>query len=252
MLRDSFTSADQQRRALEVASRAWFEPAELDLYDLSQRAFDPSSSEDEAFRSFKQIYNSLASPGPPSYWNVFRPRSRAECWPPQQIFDTIKREFAEFSRDGAINLVNYFKSGTDPRLKASLMRMRGIKPNKDYPHMTVSKFLHFYNPSLFPIYDEKMIWNNVITPFEAEFRNFRGNEYYWRDETFLLYYWGWASSLLSGAHEGFMQVFGDWLNKQPGSNLSQRRFDYTRLYARAFEFTALGASEIRDQSTSAR
>jgi hypothetical protein len=59
---------------------------------------------------------------------------------------------------------------------------------------------------------------------------------------FLRYYMDWASSLLLVAHEGFMQVFVEWLEKQPGVELRQRTFDAATLYATAFEFTAIGAT----------
>ena len=32
--------------------------------------------------------------------------------------------------------------------------------------MPVSKFLHFYNPGLFPIYDTEMIFNKVLKRFK--------------------------------------------------------------------------------------
>jgi len=54
----------------------------------------------------------------------------------------------------------------------------------------------------------------------------------------------WASSLLSVAHGTFMHVFMDWLDKQPGAELRNRRFDPKTLYARAFEYTATGAANL--------
>jgi hypothetical protein len=38
--------------------------------------------------------------------------------------------------------------------------------------MTVSKFLHFYNPGLFPIYDNAVIWDKVLRRFRNDFRDF--------------------------------------------------------------------------------
>ena len=43
--------------------------------------------------------------------------------------------------------------------------MRDLKPVAGYPVMAVSKFLHFYNPALFPIYDNLVIWNGVLGYF---------------------------------------------------------------------------------------
>jgi len=90
-LRSYFETDHQQRRALEALGD-WFTPGELDLYDASRCAFDPLVSADEAFQYFEKIYDELAS----SRWNAFRPHRREKCWPPKQIFETIKREFGIF------------------------------------------------------------------------------------------------------------------------------------------------------------
>ena len=246
-LRCYFETEIQQRRALEALGD-WFDPRELDLYDASQRAFDPTASAEEALRQFKKIYDDLAS----RRWNVFRPCSPADCWPPERIVETIKREFPEFSSRTPINLLNFPKSGTGLRLECCLAKMQGIKPKKHYPLMTVSKFLHFYNPALFPIYDYEVMWKKVCNGrFKNGFRTFCDREKIPNSivgdnaedtAAFLRYYMIWASSLMAVAHGGFMQVFKDWLTKQPGTVMPKRRFDPTTLYARAFEYTATGAA----------
>jgi len=239
-LRTYFESAAQQRAALKELGE-WFDPAELDLYDASCLANDASTSEAGRFGSFQKIYWELSS----SRWNVFRPYGAAKCWPPEQVFKTIEGTFGEFSWRGPVNLLNFAMPGREAGLAAKLRRMRGIKPVKDYPLMTVSKFLHFYNPALFPIYDTEIIWNRVFAGFGSEFQAFCGYGYNYRDdctEMFMLYYMRWAANLLSGAHNDFMRCFVEWLNEQPRTQLSGRRFDAMTLYARAFEYTATGAA----------
>ncbi len=104
---------------------------------------------------------------------MFRPCSRADCWPPQEIFETIKREFHDFSSRGPVSLLNFPTSGTGLRLETRLAKVNGIKPKKGYPLMTVSKFLHFYNPGLFPIYDNEVMWKKVCNGrFKSDFREF--------------------------------------------------------------------------------
>lgn len=128
--------------------------------------------------------------------------------------------------------------------------MRGIKPKKHFPLMTVSKFLHFYNPELFPIYDNDVIWNKVLNGcFKDDYREFCRREPVPNSIAFgedsaawLCYYMLFAGDLLVAAHENFVQIFRDWLNAQPGAELSRRRFDPMMLYARAFEYTAVGAA----------
>lgn len=247
-LRSYFMNDQEQRSALEALGD-FFDPRELDLYDAAWCAFDPSSSAGEASRHFNKIYDELASPR----WNVFRsPQSGASRWPPQKVFDTINREFTEFSWRGPINLLNFPKSGTGLGLESCLAKMQGIKQKKGYPLMTVSKFLHFYNPALFPIYDYEVMWKKVCNGrFKNDFRDFCYRERIPNNivgdnaedtAAFLRYYMIWASSLLSLANADFMQVFTDWLAKQPGTDLRKRRFDSKTLYARAFEYTAIGAA----------
>lgn len=239
-LRTYFENAAQQRAALNELGD-WFEPDELDLYDASRRACDPSICEADRFSSFQRIYWELSSPR----WNVFRPYGAEKCWPPEQIFKTIETAFGEFSWRGSINLLNFLMPGREAALAAKLRRLRGVKPTKDYPLMTVSKFLHFYNPALFPIYDTEIIWNRVFAGFGSEFQASCGYSYNYRNdstEMFMLYYMRWAGNLLSGAHSDFMRYFIDWMHAQPRTELSGRSFDPMMLYARAFEYTATGAA----------
>jgi hypothetical protein len=187
-----FQNAHLQTAALE-SLHDWFVAEELRLYNDSLRAFSGSPDAQEQLRYFERIDDQLTR-----YWQVWRPYNRLDCWPPQKIFETIKRKFAEFSWGGAITLVNFSNSGKVGLLRSRLPTMGRIKPKQGYPHMAVSKFLHFYNPALFPIYDEAMIWNRVLDGcFRTEFGAHCGNSTYRNDDTeiFLLRYMGWASTL---------------------------------------------------------
>src|SRR5581483_11600469 len=161
----------------------------------------------------------------------------------QQIFETIRSQFADFSWRRPVNLLTLDGNGELQRIRSGLVAMQNIKPNKGYPVMAVSKFLHFYNPALFPIYDTAVIWIKVFETFKQDFRAFCEDvnidyESAVKDgtEAFLLYYMQWAHSLLSVAHNRFMPVFVDWLTSQSGT-VNSRHFDVTSLYATAFEFT---------------
>lgn len=240
-----------QRQALEAyATRwhrtAWCVPMKMDLYAGSRVAFDPATSDTEAFKEFEVLYDNLNL-----YWTVFRPHGAKRSWKPRQIFDTIRREFSNFACGGDIALPNLLNSGQLGVLDDSLMKIKEIKPNQNYPAMTASKFLHFYNPALFPIYDTAVIQNKVLKEFNADFKqhcvshNLAANGV---DDKFLGYYMSWASSLLSTANPQFMEVFVEWLEKE----LPKRKFDEMgrtalgSLYATAFEFTAIGAAVFEE------
>lgn len=220
----------------------------LTMYEASRRAFDSSSAPNESLRQFERIYDVLKS----NEWQVFRPQSPSVCWPADRIFQTIKQEFTDFAWGGPVTLLNFPASGLGVRLESRLAKMQGLKPKKQYPLMAVSKFLHFYNPSLFPIYDNAVIWEKVLNGrFKSDYRDFVQRERIpqqvaMEEDTavFLRHYMVLASSLLGVAHSGFMKVFVDWFAEQPGANLTKRSFDPMKLYATAFEFTAIGASAV--------
>jgi hypothetical protein len=94
-----FESDIQQRNALgAVARRSWLAPSEnLNLYDISRRAFDPALSAEEEFHV---IYETLVG-----RWQVFRPRSSRDCWSSRRVFNKITGEFSEFSWRGSVSLL---------------------------------------------------------------------------------------------------------------------------------------------------
>src|SRR6266849_1713387 len=59
-------------------------------------------------------------------------------------------------------------------------------------------------------------------------------------------YMCWAGSLVASA-PNFMDIFADWLGKQPGGEASKtkRKFEASSLYSTAFEFTIIGAAKLR-------
>ena len=244
----SYFQRDNQQRALDAygkfaSERGWGIEYKMELYEFSRRAFDPAVPHNEAFGAFRRIFDNLSGG-----WQVFR-NSSGPCWSDQKIFDMIKAEFAKFPWGGPVTLPLFHTGQEQAALLSSLEKMRGLKTIAGYPVMAVSKFLHFYNPSLFPIYDNDVISNGVIRCFKNDFREFcyTSSLQYESNEdtaTFLWKYIRWASSLLASARAGFMETFADWLRTQPGAELHRRTFDVSTLYATAFEFTAIGAWRI--------
>jgi hypothetical protein len=245
MLRNYFGPAGQLLALEEyskVASvRGWGIDEKIRLYEASTLAFGPRLPVPEAFG---EIYRILRG------WQVFRGTAASACWSQLEIFNAIRNEFSEFAWGSPIALPNFAGSGKQEGLLSSLGKMKGIKPNAGYPVMAVSKFLHAYNPSLFPIYDNEVIWERVFRRFKNEFREFCWTSKLPYDVGFTLFlrnYICWASSIFSSVHPRFMEAFVDWLSKQPGGQLP-RNFDTLTLYATAFEFTAIGAAEAEYSS----
>ncbi len=247
-----YFAPEGQRSALEEYGRfagvkGWTIGEKMEMYKASREAFDPSVPYEQAFKTFREkIYKKL------SQWQWYRPYSLGECWDPQKIFQTTRTEFAQFAWGGPIVLSNFMGSSKLEALVASLLTMREIKPNTDYPTMAVSKFLHPYNPALFLIYDTDVIWKKVLaTCFRTEFDQFCSMSSLpysaTKDSAELLRsYMCWAGSLVASA-PNFMDIFADWLGKQPGGEASKtkRKFEASSLYSTAFEFTIIGAAKLR-------
>jgi hypothetical protein len=202
-----------------------------------------------AFQPFKEkVYDMLSS-----YWQIWRPLSPSQCWPPEKIFETIKREFATFAWDGSVTLANFNKDGNRQSLLSCLYKIATIKISKQgYPIMPVSKFLHFYNPALFPIYDEKVVWNMVLEKrFNRDFRIFHEEKRldYESDykPAWIANYLAYASWLLSTGHPKFMEVFAEWLGAQPECGRVKDKPFGTKLFATAFEYTIIGAAVAEER-----
>lgn len=240
-----------QARALEAysvfaGSSAWSVAQKMDLYQAGRTAFSQASESIQAFEAFGKIYDNLAR-----YWQVFRPQGVNKCWTPRQTFDTIGSTFRDFHPEGQVTLLSIDNVDARQTLQNSLLAMREIKPKASYPTMTVSKFLHFFNPRLFPIYDTEVIGNRVFRVFDADYRSFCA-ENGWSSTAsgpaFLMNYMYWAKMLLAGAGPQFMPAFVNWLSDE----LPRKRFEaldrtyLSHLYATAFEFTIIGAAVAED------
>lgn len=241
-LKDYFTQHGQ-RRALEAYSKfakgtAWSVELKMDLYDLAKKAFSNAGN----FAAFESNYNNLNS-----HWQVFRPHGAELCWPAPKIFEVVCHELPGFEQASGVSLMN-FDGSKKHALMFSLMALEGLKPNNDYPTMAVSKFIHFYNPSLFPIWDNEVVEYKVFARFRSDYRAFCDDadlKSTADGAAFLRNYVCWASSLMMTAAPDFMSGFVAWLENE----LPRRRYAELdtaflgTLYATAFEFTAIGAAK---------
>ena len=240
-----FENEAAQKRALEacrmfLGGRDWAVGDRLKLYDLSHEAFRSN----KGVASFHKIYEELVRPPRAGGWGIAR-NAAGPLWPAERTFETLRDDFHQFAWGGSVTLLNFGKSKVEATLLPLLEKMRTLKPVSDWPTMAVSKVLHFYNPELFPVYDNEVIWKKVLKVFGNEFREFcrAYSPPYDMGDTPVFYrnYMSWGSALLASAHSHFMQSFVEWLNDQLGADLSQRVFDASRLYAMAFEYTIIGA-----------
>lgn len=211
----------------------------MQMYAAARIAFDPSTSRVISQEKFNSVYKELVSK-----WQVFRSSVAIQPWDSSRVFEVISTKCSEFSMS-RMSLRTISVTGTHEALLRSLLSFDGIKPNKGYPVMTVSKFLHFFNPSLFPIYDSKIVEMRVFGRFRNDYKSFcakYGMNPARRDVVLLHNYVLWAAETIVSAHPAFMQQFVDWLKHELPPREFEAGENLDQLFATAFEFTAIGAA----------
>jgi len=138
----------------------------------------------------------------------------------------------------------------------ALPALRGIKENPvNYPCMAVSKVLHFSNPSLFPIFDTDVMWEQVMwgrrragnAPLHPDWTSFCRSSGFNPEEMgsrFQHDYALWASRAVQCADTDLMEWFAEWMDSRYGDDIHRLGIKslVRTLYATAFEFIAIGVS----------
>ena len=230
-------------RALDAyvtARPTWDIVAKVELYHCADIAFDASLPEIERRQAFCTIYKELKS-----YWKVFR--NAQNYWDADTAFLAMTT-LSSCRRTSGLTLMSLDKHLNGAEILRDLQSLRKLKQNAVYPHMAVSKFLHFSNPGLFPIYDTDAVWNTVCNgAFKYDYRDFCERHRLDPNESsgrFNLNYTLWASELIKNADPKFMAIFAEWAVRQmphvpAAETLTPNLLTY---YVTAFEFVAVGAS----------
>jgi hypothetical protein len=218
------------RFALVSQARKWDVQWEIGLYEKSVAAFGNAQRFD--YDAFESIFQALRS-----HWQVFRP-AREGCWSAEQVFKALTTDCAEAALGGNVSMF----TAKPALVRRCASALKGIKPNQGFPTMAVSKFLHFFNPSLFPIYDGAVIGNTVLVRFRNDYEAFCTREALNRNAEgpgFLSNYYQWAADLLKPSREDVMRIFREWAE----DHLKAKAPPITdKLFARAFEAIAIGAA----------
>ena len=144
-IRAAFAQHGQQ---YDQRGRAWSNPHHVEMWRMARRAFDGPS-----FADFEKLYTELRGT-----WQVFR--GSVSFWTPQQLFDALAECDPSLQRKKLSSL-----SETDaPTVWSVLDRIKSLKVNKwGASVVAMSKFLHFWNPRLFVIVDDAVIWKWVLS-----------------------------------------------------------------------------------------
>jgi hypothetical protein len=227
---------------------AWSARHKLDLYRHAKIAFESDEPAPARQAAFNQIYANLDS-----YWQVFRNAS-GPCWGPSETFAVLTTKCGACSRQSSLTTANLIASDSNYKVQACLGALGRIKATAQYPAvypwMAVSKFLHFFNPRLFPIYDGAFMWAKVANgAFSEDYTDFcRHNGFATKENTvrFNLQYTLWASEIMAAAGNDCMATFSRWFATQvdgypdPAGVLE----DVPTYYAAAFATVAIGAAHM--------
>lgn len=236
------------RYAKVANTRGWGISHKLEMYNWAKAAFDSNLSPYAQQREFGYIYDNLKGG-----WKVFR-NAQGGYWTKQETFEALTKECQTVSRQSGLKLTTLIPESPESwSLLADLGKLRNLKRTNWYPWMPVSKFTHFFNPALFPIYDTEVIWNKVLNGvFRRDYRQWCEScgvaplETDQESARFNLTYTLMAGDAIRSADAGFMDFFAHWFKEQmSGDDDAYNVLDEIgTYYATAFEFVAIGAAHI--------
>jgi hypothetical protein len=248
-----------ERYEKEAKARRWALSDRLALYNKAKVSFGlpdapvissepPAQNEKEeaAKQAFESLYDELRAT-----WKVFR--GSGDVWTAEQIYSALQTGCSACSRASGLHLMNLDTSvqdGNRASLRSALIRLAGLKQNATYPWMAASKFLHFFNPHLFPIFDQTVIWKEVLSgAFKRDYLLFCERRQIRVDEMsaqFNVNYTLLAAECLQAADAEFMDYFSAWYRRlAEGEDDPQAVLDdMSTYYAAAFEFVAMGAAAL--------
>jgi hypothetical protein len=239
---------ESYRRITQSKGRGWWLSEKVRLYALAEQAFDPDRADLDAFA---EIHRTLRG-----YWQVFR---NGTGWTPRRALRVLMSPPCQTCSRTRLDLPTLGQTRDVAALWACLAAFSGIKtlPRGNVSPMAVSKFFHFFNPRLFPIFDRAFVrnrvfplcrplideskwrWRDQTAPLECDSRYERGLGEY-------LHYVLWAADSFGGMDTAaLMSVFtsqfsamleAEGRDTSPPSGLET-------YFAAAFEFVVIGATK---------
>lgn len=234
------------RRYAQFADEsAWSVAYRLELYNHAKIAFDPALGDEIREASFAQVYESLRA-----CWQVFRNASTR--WDEEAAFLVFSQLGDECGQSSVRSLENLSRAEMKAVIQSFLEKFNDIKtvPEGGYPTMTASRFLHFYNPRLFPNLDLALINQQVLQVFGPEFDKYcldTGIAEWEHEAAFYEQYMLWAGKHIQMADAEFFSDFETWFKAQvegeedPNGVLEE----IGKYHATAFEYVAIGAAKLQ-------
>lgn len=251
LLRNVFHSPGLVENALEEYAQHylanWSLATKVLLYNDALEAFDPSHSDARALEAFAHIYNMLWNS-----WKLYRGARTNSYWNAEEALACLRGACLLWGMDNSLTPMTLDVSNNREQLQACFDAFAGIKRqgSGDYPWVAASKFLHFFNPHLFPIYDIAEVWNAALNNrFKDDYHSFcrqvdaKPGE---RSSVFNCTYIALAADLMQNAHPELMSQFASWFRGHCVDCVDENGIleDIDTYYATAFEMILLGAAKI--------
>ncbi|KAA0215784.1 MAG: hypothetical protein DYG94_06465 [Leptolyngbya sp. PLA3] len=146
---DAIRQAYQAHARVYAGQRAWDVGYHIGCWARAHQAF-----ENRARAEFDWLYDQLRG-----QWQAFRRRG-GDPWTADQTFDQLA------GLDKRYRVLKLSQLDARADLEGCWMvikAMSGIKPTKSPSVVAISKFLHFWNPRLFVIVDDAVMWQRVLS-----------------------------------------------------------------------------------------
>lgn len=146
---DTINAAYERHGEVYGVARAWSVSHHIDCWRRAEAAFDRGSLSD-----FERLYRDLKNG-----WQVFR-RAAAPPPSPEATFDRLR------ALNPSLRSLRLSELSDDRAGECWLLinAISDLKPMKSAPSVVaISKFMHFWNPRLFVIVDDAVIWRVVLS-----------------------------------------------------------------------------------------
>ncbi len=227
-------------------TRGWWVSEKARLYGLADAAFSSGCGDGCAMR---EIHATLRG-----YWQIFR---NGEGWSAERVHRVLGSPPCRACGREALDLPA-LAAGRDLRMVwGCLKAMSGVKqlPAGNISAMAVSKFLHFFNPRLFPIFDRAVVRNQAFPHFRADIQAacrrweaalapLRADQEYARGLNDYVHYLIWAAETVGSAGTATgMRRFGAAFRRMVADENrgATPPRDVATYYATAFEMAMVGA-----------
>ncbi|MCL4743321.1 MAG: hypothetical protein KJZ54_14085 [Phycisphaerales bacterium] len=141
-------AAFREHGSVYANTRGWDIPHRLKCWSLARSAFEAGCYED-----FERLYRHLKNE-----WQVFR-RPGGPPWSSDQTFEHLAGLDQRYRSLTLSQMSDADLDGCWQIIKS----MSRIKPTKSPSVVAISKFLHFWNPRLFVIVDDAVMWKRVLS-----------------------------------------------------------------------------------------